>query len=132
MFSNSPCFQEEGQDTLIIGAKGIGCDLVTQTDLEQTDEIPEKFIIYPNYPNPFNPATIISFSLPTKAEAEFKIYNINGQIIENRRLGYLTPGKYSFEWNPSESLNKPLPSGIYFYRIKAGNYMETRKMMLLK
>jgi len=86
------------------------------------------FSLNQNYPNPFNPVTTIEFSLPTAAEVSLVIYNVTGQVVERlieRRS--MAPGQYSVEWAP-----RALPSGVYFYRIEAGEFRETKRMLLVK
>lgn len=86
-----------------------------------------KFILLQNYPNPFNPTTTIEFDLPRKAHALLKIYNVLGQPVTTIVDKDLNTGHYSFNFNASD-----LSSGIYFYRLVAGNYNVTKKMILLK
>jgi hypothetical protein len=80
-----------------------------------------------NYPNPFNPTTQISYSIKTKCVAELKVYDILGKEIATLVNMEKEPGKYSVQFNASQ-----LSSGIYFYRLKAGDFVVTKKMMVLK
>ena len=85
-----------------------------------------------NYPNPFNPETTIAFTL---AETEFvylDIYNSRGQKVNTLVSQVLDQGQHHISWNGNDIHNRPLSSGIYFYRIKAGDYSESKKMILLK
>jgi len=94
------------------------------------DKTPESvccFELRKNYPNPFNPETIISFSIPHKVFVELSIYNINGQFIQKLISQELLPGPYSISWKP-----KNLPNGIYFYSIKAGKFRSVKKMIYIK
>ncbi|MGH2574365.1 MAG: T9SS type A sorting domain-containing protein, partial [Ignavibacteria bacterium] len=89
--------------------------------------VPENYKLYQNYPNPFNPVTKIKFDLPHPLYAKLEVYDVLGRIKDvllNRRL---TAGTYEILWNASS-----FASGIYFVRIAAGNYSETKKMVLLK
>ena len=101
--------------------------------LKQTGTaIPKNFILYQNYPNPFNPATKIKFNIPYvgaihELPLQIKVYNILGSEIVTILDKTLGAGTYEVEWNASG-----FPSGVYFYRITAGDYSETRKMILLK
>ncbi|MBT8379589.1 MAG: agmatine deiminase family protein [Ignavibacteria bacterium] len=94
---------------------------------------PEKFDLYQNYPNPFNPTTKISFTIPVTlngVEGSFitlKIYDILGNEVTTLVEEELFAGEYEIEFNASE-----LTSGAYFYQLKAGNYIDTSKMILLK
>lgn len=92
-----------------------------------SSSIPSEFSLSQNYPNPFNPETKFEFRI---AEAEFvklSIYNTAGMEVATLQNGPLKPGVYKAEWNASG-----YPSGVYFYTIDAGKYMETKKMILIK
>ncbi len=84
-----------------------------------------------NYPNPFNPSTIINYQIPKSGFVTLKIYDILGRELETLVNKEETAGKYKLSFNSSEK-GISLPSGIYFYRLQAGNFMETKKMILLK
>jgi len=89
--------------------------------------IPDEIILYTNYPNPFNPSTTIKFSMPQSSYATLKIYNVIGEEVAVLLDRVLTAGTYDFEWNATS-----LSSGIYFYKLQAGDFVETKKMILLK
>jgi hypothetical protein len=80
-----------------------------------------------NYPNPFNPATKISFYLPNSGDVTLKIYDLLGREVETLINDHLTAGNYSIEWNAQN-----YSSGIYLYKLHSANYTETRKMLLVK
>ncbi len=84
------------------------------------------------YPNPFNPTTTISFSIKEKTPVELVIYNILGQKVRTLVNQPLEPGEHSVVWNGTDNKGRSVASGIYFYRMKAGNYSETQKMVLKK
>ena len=84
------------------------------------------------YPNPFNPTTTISFSIKEKTPVELIIYNILGQKVRTLVNQSLEPGEHSIVWNGTDNKGRSVASGIYFYRMKAGNYSETQKMVLKK
>ncbi len=90
-------------------------------------KIPDEFILYQNYPNPFNPATTISFGLPKYELVRLVVYNINGKEIVELINESKPAGNYSVVFEADY-----LPSGIYFYSINAGDFNETKKMVLLK
>lgn len=87
----------------------------------------EKFRLNNNYPNPFNPSTIISFEIPEAANVSLKIYDITGKEISSLFKGMLNKGYHEFEWNAAQ-----LSSGVYFYRLQAGSFTNTKKMHLIK
>ena len=108
------------------------------TGIEQIlNEIPSQFSLSQNYPNPFNPSTTINFAIPllrgVSGEAgrgvftSIKVYDILGNEITTLDNQQLTPGTYSVNWDASN-----FPSGVYFYRLSAGEFTETNKMILLK
>jgi len=99
---------------------------------ERIETIPQKFFLYPNYPNPFNPETSIMFSLDITSPIEVKIYSILGQEISTLHSGILESGYHSMVWNGTDQFGKSVGSGVYIYRIVSGNRALTGKMMLLK
>ncbi len=89
--------------------------------------IPEEFILNQNYPNPFNPSTTISFSIPEASFISLKIFNSLGEEVETLVSKDLNAGNYKYDWN-AESLT----SGVYFYKLQSENFIQTKKMILLK
>ncbi len=90
-------------------------------------QTPDEFWLYNNYPNPFNPSTTIEFDLPKRSEVSLKVFNILGEEVATLVSDRLSAGSYSYEW---DALN--LASGVYLYRLQAGDYVETRKMVLMR
>jgi hypothetical protein len=88
---------------------------------------PNEFRLYQNYPNPFNPTTTISFNLPKQSHITLKVYNILGQEVAILMNEVKSAGSYREVFNASS-----LPSGVYVYKLTAGSYIETKKMLLLK
>ncbi|MBN8583847.1 MAG: T9SS type A sorting domain-containing protein [Ignavibacteria bacterium] len=91
------------------------------------NEIPETFSLNQNYPNPFNPSTRISFDIPVASFVNLTVYNILGKDVKILVNENLNAGKFEAEFDAAD-----LPGGIYFYRLNAGKYTETRKMILVK
>ncbi len=89
--------------------------------------LPKQFTLSQNYPNPFNPTTVISYQLPTASTVSLKIYDVLGKEVATLVNGRQEAGTYNFNFNASN-----LASGIYFYRFQAGNFVQVRKMMLVK
>ncbi len=86
-----------------------------------------------NYPNPFNPATTISFSVAKTASfVSVGIYNLKGQKVKQLISSQLSSGQYTIVWDGTDQTNKPVSSGVYFYKLKTGRIEQTKKMMLLK
>ena len=94
--------------------------------------LPAVFSLSQNYPNPFNPATEIQFSLPTPATVSLDIYNITGEKVATPAEGYYSAGTHTVRWNGNDLNGHAVASGIYFYRLKAGDMTATRKMLLVK
>jgi hypothetical protein len=89
--------------------------------------MPREFALSQNYPNPFNPATEIQFALPYDANVELTVLNVLGQEVATLASGFQTAGYHTASFNATD-----LPSGLYFYRLEAGDFSAIRKMMLLK
>lgn len=122
------------EDTVVQAARTTldhvtGLDVVMRitTDTDDEEAIPDIFTLYQNYPNPFNASTTISYRLNSAAAVTVEVYDILGGRIETLAQGEQSPGDYSIVWDAGAK-----PSGVYFYRIEAGQYSETRKMVLLK
>jgi hypothetical protein len=88
--------------------------------------IPSNFAVAQNYPNPFNPTTTVGFSLPVNSDVTLTIYNVNGQKVTEFKDTF-EAGEHSFEWDAAASA-----SGVYFYRLTAGDFSAVKKMVLLK
>jgi ligand-binding sensor domain-containing protein len=91
------------------------------------EEVPTEYALYQNYPNPFNPTTTIEFDIPERTNVKLIIYDILGREIEILIDKELEPGKYKINFNATN-----LPSGVYFYLIRAGNFVKVKKMTLIK
>jgi hypothetical protein len=95
--------------------------------------LPMDFYISENYPNPFNPTTSIDFGIPSDLNVQINIYNIIGQQVASIDQGLLNPGSYTVTWNGKDTFGNFVPSGVYFYEIKAGEqFQKIKKMTLLK
>jgi hypothetical protein len=110
---------------------GFGFKTTTATDIEK-EEIPTEFNLNQNYPNPFNPVTQIYYTLPQLTDVHLKIYDILGREVKILVNGEQTAGAYILEWNGTDNFGTLVPSGMYIYRIVAGEFVQTKKMMFLK
>ena len=88
--------------------------------------------LYQNRPNPFNPATTIAFTLPKRAHVDLSIYDIEGKLVKTLTDGPLEAGYHESAWDGTDIRGNPAVSGVYFYRLKAGKQVLTRKLVLLK
>jgi subtilisin-like proprotein convertase family protein len=94
---------------------------------EEKGLLPQTFYLFQNYPNPFNPSTTISWQSPVSGWQTIKLFNVLGKEVETIADGYYDAGSHSTLY----IVNSTLPSGVYFYQLKAGNYIQTKKMILL-
>ena len=88
--------------------------------------------LFPAYPNPFNPSTTISYSIAAESPVTLSIYNGLGKLVKTLVNEIKGPGSYTVSWNGSNNNNEKAAAGMYIYRIEAGKYIETKKMILLK
>jgi len=94
--------------------------------------IPKEFFVSQNYPNPFNPSTVISYGLPGDADVRIEIFNVLGQNVRTLVDERQAAGYKSIVWNGDDNSGSRVSSGVYFYSIEAGNYRQSKKMMLIK
>jgi len=94
--------------------------------------LPREFKLGQNYPNPFNPATTIRFDLPQAGRVELEVFNILGQKVSTLVDGQLEGGQYEVRWNGCNDGGENVASGVYFYRIAAGDFTASKKMVLLR
>ena len=90
-------------------------------------DLPREYKLGQNFPNPFNPSTNISFDLPSRTFVTLKIYDVLGREVSTIVSGELQAGSYTRQWNASA-----FASGVYFYRLQAGTYNDTKRLLLLK
>jgi subtilisin family serine protease len=95
-------------------------------------DIPERFALHDNYPNPFNPVTTIRYDLPHPSNVRLDVFNVRGERVATLVDGRRPEGRHAVEWNGRASSGQSVAAGVYFYRLRAGEFMETRKMVLVK
>jgi hypothetical protein len=95
-------------------------------------DAPRNFALHANYPNPFNPETVIAYDLPVACRVRVLVYDVGGKMIRRLADENRPSGRHSVQWNGRNSEGEPVASGVYFYKIIAGDFVETRKMVLLK
>jgi hypothetical protein len=117
-----------GLGTLIsdIGLYG-GDSVISGISYPSAPILPAKPILFQNFPNPFNPITQIQFDLPKAAQVQLRIYNILGQEVVTLANGIFPAGTHGVSWNATN-----FPSGIYIYQFKAEDFMEAKKMVLIR
>ncbi|MBN2413343.1 T9SS type A sorting domain-containing protein [candidate division KSB1 bacterium] len=99
----------------------------TGIEEKMTDTLPTEYRLLQNHPNPFNPATNISYSIPESGLVELKVYNILGQEVATLVNEFKKSGHYNVKFNPPD-----LSSGVYFYSLISGSYSVTKKMLIIK
>ncbi|CUU07888.1 Por secretion system C-terminal sorting domain-containing protein [Candidatus Kryptobacter tengchongensis] len=99
----------------------------TKVEKDETVGIPASFTLYQNYPNPFNPTTTITYDIPMRANVKLIVYNVLGQEVAILVNELQEAGRYNVKFDASG-----LPSGVYFYKLEAGRYVDVKKMMLVK
>ena len=101
------------------------------------ERLPSQTQLLANYPNPFNPETWIPFQLSQDTEVIVTIYDVLGELVRQLELGMVRAGRYvtagqAAYWDGKTEVGEAVSSGTYFYQLKAGDYTETRKMVILK
>lgn len=94
--------------------------------------IPKDYLLTQNYPNPFNPSTKIEFGLPNVTFVTLKIYNILGEEVITLVEKNMSAGTYRVTWDGSDKIGRKVSTGIYLYHIQAGDFVQTKRMLLIK
>ena len=126
---NSPCVGS-GEGGENIGALDIGCEAI-ELSIDKT-LVPDLYALHQNYPNPFNPTTKISYDLPEASVVSLSIFDLMGREVRTMINSEQTAGFKNIQWNATDNLGKSVPAGMYIYTIQAGEFRQTRKMVLLK
>ncbi len=116
---------------LVSGQQEYSVIRLGEGDYEEVTPV-QKIVLSKNYPNPFNPTTTILFSLPEEMKIDLSIYNIRGQKVRTLYKGKAGSGQHTVIWNGKDNNEKPVSSGIYFYKLETGGKGKVRKMLLLK
>jgi len=108
-------------------------DVVEETGIENgTAAVPTTFGLDQNFPNPFNPSTEISFAIPIQSDIELSVYDMLGRQVKSLANGRLDAGYHKVAWDGTDNSGHSVSSGIYFYSLKAGDFSQNRKMIMLK
>jgi len=110
----------------------ISYDELSITAVNNESSIPSEFKLAQNYPNPFNPSTMISYQLPVSSDVTLKVYDLLGREVVTLVDEFKPAGSYEVEFSSHSGEDQNLTSGIYFYSLNAGEFVETKKLMLLK
>jgi hypothetical protein len=113
-----------------MGALGIGCDALSN---DETFSIaPVSFVLHQNYPNPFNPVTTLRYDLPEDALVNITIYDMMGRVVKTIVNTQQNAGFKSVQWNATTNIGQSVSAGLYLYTIDAGQFRQSKKMLLLK
>jgi len=104
-----------------------GGSLLITVGIENETQLPKKFALYQNFPNPFNPATTIRYDLPKQATVTITIFDVIGRQVAKLVNSEQPAGAYSVRWDATG-----FASGLYYYRIEAGDFASVRKLVLMK
>ncbi len=126
-FTEPPNFSESEEGIRLFSVGSV--DPISADSVKK--ELPTEISLCSNYPNPFNPTTTISFTLPASSPFKLEIYNITGQLIRVYE-GIGEPGLNVISWDSKDKTGNDVSSGVYFYKLTTGNFSEVRKMVLLK
>ena len=106
--------------------------IIESVGTSDKDKISTSFAIHQNYPNPFNPVTTLRYDLPEDAMVNITIYDMMGRQINTLVSGPQNAGYKSIQWNATNNIGQPVSAGVYLYKIQAGEFRQTKKMVLLK
>ncbi|OUX31558.1 MAG: hypothetical protein CBE24_04955, partial [bacterium TMED264] len=98
----------------------------------EESNLPDVFALHNNYPNPFNPVTNITYDVPEVADVKLEIFNVMGQKVRTLASGSHQPGRYRVVWNATNDFGAGLSSGMYIYKIQAGDFISVKKLVLMK
>ena len=105
---------------------------VTGIESSSSESIPNKYHLHQNYPNPFNPETVIVYQIPKAEHVKIEVFNLLGERMKTLINLFLAAGNHSITWDGKNYNGSQVASGTYFYRIKAGNFIQTKKMIYLR
>jgi hypothetical protein len=129
-----------GKDVIIGGATQVNLATAFSGLKKESDggefapgaEIPATYALEQNYPNPFNPTTTITYRLPEQRDVTLVVYNILGQVVKSLVQNVQPAGNYAVRWDGTNDRGTGVSSGMYIYRLKAGNFVQSKKMMMLR
>lgn len=110
----------------------VGTDSYVASEAKRLLEVPSQTALYQNIPNPFNPGTIIRYEIADKGPVQLRIYNVQGALVKVLEDRHREPGRYEVRWNGEDEGGQQIGSGVYFYRLTAPGFKQTKKMVMLK
>ena len=122
---------DDGANPIISVAEGFG-QFIPSLSNDESASIPNEFALHPNYPNPFNPATFITYDLPIESRVQLDIYDLMGRKMKTLINGIESAGRNTVVWYATDDHGISVSAGVYIYRFHAGDRVFTRKMILMK
>jgi hypothetical protein len=98
----------------------------------RSETLPQRFALEQNFPNPFNPITTLRYELPEDSFVDVTVYDMLGNVVSNLVNANQSSGYKSVQWNATNNQGQPVSAGVYLYKIQAGDFVDTKKMILLK
>lgn len=132
LMEDSPCAPGNNSCGELIGALDVACSATAIRDGADGILLPSSSSMSQNYPNPFNPTTTVRFSVLSHSQVSISIYNILGQHVRTLVNQEKPAGTYRVNWDGTDDFGRMSATGVYFYRFCAGDYVKTRKMVILK
>jgi len=131
LFFGDVTARDENTDEVTVGATGYG---VFSIALGTIDDIalPNRYTLYQNYPNPFNPVTVIQYDLPEKSKVKLTIYDLAGRQVRSLVNESQAPGLKTIVWDARDGMGNKMGAGVYIYQLKTDNYIDSKKMILVK
>ena len=123
---------ESGNEYTLEGFGEITVPTEDTFTLERKGILPIAYTLHQNYPNPFNPITSLRYDLPEQAQVTLTIYDLIGREVTQLVNTTQDAGYRSVQWDATDSFGNPVSAGVYLYQIRAGEFVQTRKMVLLK
>lgn len=113
-------------------SNGVFRSLLTTDMQENPSEIPRAFLLAQNYPNPFNPSTNIKYSLPQAIDVQLAIFDFTGRCVRTLVQQPQSAGQYDVTWDGRDDQGEPVSSGLYNYQLRAGTFVQARRMALVR
>ena len=123
---------ESAKEYILDGTGEIVVSMADRFALDRKSVVPSTFTLHQNFPNPFNPITTLSYDLPKDSDVSFTVFDMLGNEIVTLINSNQQAGFKSVQWDATDSRGRPVSAGVYLYQIKAGEFVDTKKMVLLK
>lgn len=118
-------------ESVLVGVDG-ALDLLSRFEIGDLKPLPDEYTLHQNMPNPFNPSTTIGYQLPEAGMVRLAIYNLLGQEVRTLVDERKDAGSFTAAWDGADALGRRVASGVYLYRIQAGGFSASKRMLLLK